>query len=35
MNAVQLETWLEGYRQAWESRDPDAAALLFSADAEL
>lgn len=25
--------WLEGYRQAWESRDPDAAAALFTADA--
>lgn len=25
--------WLEGYRQAWESRDPAAAAALFTPDA--
>ena len=25
--------WLEGYKMAWESRDPDAAAALFTEDA--
>lgn len=25
--------WLEGYRAAWEERDPDAAAALFTDDA--
>ena len=34
MNEVQLDTWLEGYRQAWETRDPGAAAVLFSEDVE-
>lgn len=28
-----VQTWLEGYRQAWENRDPEAAAALFTADA--
>lgn len=28
-----VRDWLEGYRQAWESRDPDAAAALFTPDA--
>lgn len=27
-----IEAWVEGYRQAWESRDPDAAAALFTED---
>ena len=34
MNDTGLSAWLEAYRQAWESRDPYAAAALFSADAE-
>ncbi len=34
MNEADLQTWLEAYRQAWETRDPDAAAALFSKDAE-
>ena len=25
--------WLDGYRIAWETRDPDAAAALFTEDA--
>lgn len=33
MNESELEAWLEGYGQAWESRDPEAAAALFSEDA--
>jgi len=28
-----VEQWLEGYRVAWESRDPEAAAALFTEDA--
>ena len=27
-----MSQWLEGYRQAWEQRDADAAALLFTED---
>ena len=30
MTAPQLIAWLERYRRAWESRDPDAAAALFA-----
>ena len=30
---VQLAAWLDAYRAAWENRDPDAAARLFTADA--
>ncbi len=33
MNEAELRTWLEGYRLAWEARDPEAAAALFSEDA--
>jgi uncharacterized protein (TIGR02246 family) len=33
VNETELRTWLEGYRQAWETRDPEAAAALFSEDA--
>ncbi len=33
MNETELKTWLEGYRRAWETRDPEAAAALFSEDA--
>ena len=28
-----VRSWLEGYKNAWESRDPDAAAALFTPDA--
>jgi ketosteroid isomerase-like protein len=31
--SVQLEEWLESYRQAWENKDSDAAAALFTEDA--
>ncbi len=30
MTGARLRDWLERYRRAWESRDPDAAAALFS-----
>lgn len=30
---MTLDEWIEGYRVAWESRDPGAAANLFSPDA--
>lgn len=29
----QVREWLAGYRQAWEERDADAAAALFTEDA--
>ena len=29
-----FEHWLEGYKSAWENRDPQAAADLFSTDAQ-
>lgn len=29
-----IEEWLEAYRRAWEERDADAAAALFTEDAE-
>ena len=28
-----VNAWLEAYGQAWEAKDPDAAAALFSSDA--
>ncbi len=28
-----VQGWLDGYRSAWEERDPDAAAALFTEDA--
>lgn len=34
MDRTQLATWLERYGQAWQQRDPQAAAQLFAADAE-
>jgi hypothetical protein len=34
MDKKRLEEWLEGYGRAWEERDPDAAAALFSESAE-
>lgn len=33
MNERDLEAWLERYRQAWESCDPEVAASLFSENA--
>ena len=30
---MQLAEWIEGYRRAWEERDPAAAAALFTEDA--
>lgn len=30
--AETLDQWIEGYRIAWETRDPEAAAALFTAD---
>ena len=33
MTTEQVERWLEGYRDAWETRNPDAAAALFTQDA--
>jgi uncharacterized protein (TIGR02246 family) len=33
VNESELKTWLERYGQAWENRDPEAAAALFSEDA--
>ncbi|HEX7099301.1 MAG TPA: nuclear transport factor 2 family protein [Acidimicrobiia bacterium] len=29
-----IDEWLEAYRRAWEERDPEAAAALFTEDAE-
>lgn len=31
--SIDVGKWLDGYRLAWENRDPDAAAALFSQDA--
>ena len=31
---MTVEEWIEAYRRAWEERDADAAAALFSEDAE-
>lgn len=33
MNVEQFKSWLETYGRAWEARDPQAAADLFSEDA--
>lgn len=33
MTKSKLERWLEAYGHAWETRDPDAAASLFTHDA--
>jgi ketosteroid isomerase-like protein len=33
LDSAALETWLKKYGAAWESRDPVAAAALFTADA--
>jgi hypothetical protein len=34
MTETQLENWLEALGRAWETRDPEAAAALFSERAE-
>lgn len=33
LTIAELETWLKGYEQAWETLDPDKAAALFTEDA--
>lgn len=33
LDPAAFTTWLEGYKAAWETRDPDAAAALFTEDA--
>ena len=33
MTKSELEEWLQAYGRAWESRDPEAAAILFAEDA--
>ncbi len=33
MTAEDLNSWLDAYGQAWETRDPDAAAALFTDEA--
>ena len=33
LGPAAVDTWLAAYGAAWESRDPDAAAALFTADA--
>jgi ketosteroid isomerase-like protein len=33
MDQTTFESWLEAYKRAWENRDPEAAASLFTADA--
>ena len=33
LTMAALQSWLDAYGDAWESRDPDAAANLFSEDA--
>lgn len=34
MGRADIEDWLERYAEAWERRDPDAAADLFTEDGE-
>jgi nuclear transport factor 2 (NTF2) superfamily protein len=31
--SLTVDEWIDGYRAAWENRDPDAAAALFTQDA--
>ena len=31
--SLTVTEWIDGYRAAWETRDPDAAAALFTEDA--
>jgi uncharacterized protein (TIGR02246 family) len=33
VKAAQIESWLDAYGRAWEARDPEAAARLFTPDA--
>jgi hypothetical protein len=33
MTSTDLTNWLKTYGQAWETRNPDAAAALFTEDA--
>jgi uncharacterized protein (TIGR02246 family) len=33
LTSAALETWLARYKQAWEQRDPEQAAALFTPDA--
>jgi len=33
LSTAQVKAWLDGYKSAWEMRDADAAAALFTADA--
>jgi uncharacterized protein (TIGR02246 family) len=33
MNRADVERWVEGYRRAWKSDDPDEIAALFTEDA--
>jgi ketosteroid isomerase-like protein len=33
MDRPTFESWLDTYKRAWETRDPEAAADLFTADA--
>jgi uncharacterized protein (TIGR02246 family) len=33
VNLESLRAWLEGYRLAWEGRDPEAVSRLFAEDA--
>jgi nuclear transport factor 2 (NTF2) superfamily protein len=33
MTSERFEKWLARYKSAWETRDPDAAVLLFTSDA--
>jgi ketosteroid isomerase-like protein len=33
MNSESLRAWLESYRMAWETRDPDLVVTLFAQDA--
>lgn len=34
ISRADLEAWLDAYERAWEQKDPDAAASLFTADAQ-
>ena len=34
LTGADFESWLRGYGKAWEGRDADAAAALFTPDAE-
>ena len=33
MDRVAFESWLDAYKRAWETRDPEAAADIFTMDA--